>query len=319
MEIAMLVNPFTDRNLQLAAQVGVTEVVVNYPGLELSTLVDQKRRVEAFGMRMTVIERKLPHLKIVHNLDGRDTQVENIRILLQNMAETGMKVLCYNWMPDEDWQRTSIDQAERGGARVTAFDLSKIGNSNLTDAEGQPDSFTPASRLWDNLEHFLNDILPTAEDCGIKLALHPDDPPLTHLRGQDRIITSNQSLERVITIAPSPNNGICYCQGALAPAGEDVQSGIRKLAPHIHFAHFRNVSGTKDNFRETFHDNGDLDMATLMRTYMEVGFKGPIRPDHAPSMAGETNETPGYEVLGKLHAVGYMKGLIDGVGRLTFS
>ena len=216
-------------------------------------------------------------------------------------------------MPDEDWQRTSIDQAERGGARVTAFDLSKIGNSNLTDAEGQPDSFTPASRLWDNLEHFLNDILPTAEDCGIKLALHPDDPPLTHLRGQDRIITSNQSLERVITLAPSPSNGICYCQGALAPAGEDVQDGIRKLAPHIHFAHFRNVSGTMDNFRETFHDNGDLDMATLMRTYMEVGFEGPIRPDHAPSMAGETNETPGYEVLGKLHAVGYMKGLIDGV------
>jgi mannonate dehydratase len=314
MEIAMLVNPFTDRTLQLAAQVGVTEVVVNYPGLELSTLIDQKRRVEAFGMRMTVIERKLPHLKIVHNLDGRDTQVENIRILLRNMAEAGMKVLCYNWMPDEDWQRTSIDQAERGGAKVTAFDLSQIGNSNLTDAEGQPDSFTPASQLWDNLEHFLNDILPTAEDCGIKLALHPDDPPLNHLRGQDRIITSNKSLKRAITLAPSPSNGICYCQGALAPAGEDVQSGIRKLAPYIHFAHFRNVSGTMDNFRETFHDNGDLNMATLMRAYMEVGFEGPIRPDHAPSMAGEPNETPGYEVLGKLHAVGYMKGLIDGVG-----
>ena len=113
------------------------------------------------------------------------------------------------------------------------------------------------------------------------LALHPDDPPLANLRGQDRIITGNEAFERVVNLAPSPYNGLCYCQGALAPAGVAVEEGIRKLAPHIHYAHFRNASGTADHFRETFHDNGDLDMAALMRAYKESGFSGPMRPDHA--------------------------------------
>ena len=315
MKLAMLVNPFTERNLRLAAQVGVEQVVVPYPGLDPNALPKLAKRVEAFGMRLSVIERKLPHLKIVHNLEGRDAQIEDIKTLLRNMAQAGLEILCYNWMPDEDWQRTSKDVPERGGAKVTAFDLSQIAKENPTDADGLPPTRTPADRLWDNLKRFLDEILPTAEDCKIRLALHPDDPPLTSLRGQDRIITSNEAFERVVNLAPSPFNGLCYCQGALAPAGVDVETGIRKLAPHIHYAHFRNVSGTADHFRETFHDNGDLDMAALMRAYKESGFSGPMRPDHAPSLAGETNETPGYETLGKLHAIGYMKGLYEATGQ----
>ena len=315
MKLAMLVNPFTEQNLQLAAQVGVEEVVVPYPGLDPNALPKLAKRVEAFGMRLSVIERKLPHLKIVHDLEGRDAQIEDIKTLLRNMGEVGMKVLCYNWMPDEDWQRTSKDVPERGGAKVTAFDLSQIGKKNPTDADGLPPTRTPADRLWDNLKHFLDEVLPTAEDCKVRLALHPDDPPLANLHGQDRIITSNEALQKVIDLAPSPYNGLCYCQGALAPAGVDVEAGIRKLAPHIYYAHFRNVSGTAGNFRETFHDNGDLDMPALMRAYKESEFSGPMRPDHAPSLAGEPNDTPGYETLGKLHAIGYMKGLYDQAGQ----
>ncbi len=307
----MLVNPFTERNLQLAAQVGVEQVVVPYPGLDPDALPDLVKMVEAFGMHLSVIERKLPHLKIVHGLEGRDAQIEDVKTLLRNMAEVSMEVLCYNWMPDEDWQRTSKDVPERGGAKVTAFDLKQAGEGNLTDADGLPKTRTPADRLWENLKRFLDDILPTAEDCNVRLALHPDDPPLSNLHGQDRIITSNEAFERVVALAPSPYNGLCYCQGALAPAGVDVEAGIRKLAPHIHYAHFRNVSGVAEDFRETFHDNGGLDMAALMRAYKECGFDGPMRPDHAPSLAGESNETPGYETLGKLHAIGYMKGLYD--------
>ena len=106
MKLAMLVNPFTERNLQLAAQVGVEQVVVPYPGLDPNALPKLAKRVEAFGMRLSVIERKLPHLKIVHDLEGRDSQIEDIKTLLRNMAEAGLEILCYNWMPDEDWQRT---------------------------------------------------------------------------------------------------------------------------------------------------------------------------------------------------------------------
>ena len=136
--------------------------------------------------------------------------------------------------------------------------------------------------------------------------LHPDDPPWPASAGRTGS-SPETKLSNGSNLAPSPYNGLCYCQGALAPAGVAVEEGIRKLAPHIHYAHFRNVSGTADHFRETFHDNGDLDMAALMRAFKESGFRGPMRPDHAPSLAGETNETPGYETLGKLHAIGYMK------------
>lgn len=310
MRLGMIITPMSDTNLQLAAQVGVTDVVTLWPGLELAPLLEAKKRVESFGMRLTHIERKLPHLKFVHNLPGRDEQIEDFKTLVRNMAEAEMEVLCYNWMPDEDWQRTSCEAAERGGARVTEFDLRYI-EQNVTDATPDDHPPTPADKLWENLEYFLERVVPVAEDAGIKLALHPDDPPLPELRGQPRIIISHDAMQRVVDLVPSSANGLCYCQGSLFPAGEDPVEGIRRLAPHIHFAHFRNVTGTAELFRETFHDNGEIDMPAVMRTYYEVGFAGVIRPDHAPSMVGETNETPGYEILGRLYAAGYMKGLMQ--------
>jgi mannonate dehydratase len=223
-----------------------------------------------------------------------------------------MEVLCYNWMPDEDWQRTSCEVLERGGAKVTEFDLRYI-EENCTDATPGDHSPTPADKLWENLEYFLERIVPVAEGAGIKLALHPDDPPLPELRGQQRIIISHDAMQRVVDLVPSPASGLCYCQGSLFPAGEDPVEGIRRLAPHIHFAHFRNVVGRAGHFRETFHDNGAIDMRGVIRAYREIGFAGVIRPDHAPSMAGEANDSPGYEMLGRLYAAGYMKGLIQAV------
>lgn len=224
-----------------------------------------------------------------------------------------MEVLCYNWMPDEDWQRTSCDVLERGGAKVTEFNL-RYAEQNFTDAEPMEHPPTSAEKLWEHLRYFLERIIPVAEEAGIKLALHPDDPPLPELRGQPHIIVSHDAMQRAVDLVPSPSNGLCYCQGSLYPAGEDPVEGIRRLAPHIHFAHFRNVTGRAEHFRETFHDNGSIDMPAVMRTYSEVGFSGVIRPDHAPSMAGETNESPGYEMLGRLFAAGYMKGLMQAAG-----
>jgi mannonate dehydratase len=312
MRLAMIVTPMSDRNLQLAAQVGVTDIVTIYPGLQLKPLLDQKRRIESFGMRLTHIERKIPHLKFVHNLPGRDQQIEDFKTLIRNMAEASMEVLCYNWMPDEDWQRTTCEVVERGGAKVTAFNINDI-DVNCTDATPAEHEPTSAEKLWENLKYFLEQVVPTAEKCGIKLAIHPDDPPLPILRGQPRIIISNDAMQRVVDLVPSPANGLCYCQGSFAPAGEDTVAGVRRLAKHIFFAHFRNTVGRAENFRESFHDNGDIDMVEMMRAYHEVGFKGAIRPDHAPSLASETNETPGYEILGRLYAAGYMKGLWQGV------
>ena len=261
-------------------------------------------------MRLAVVERKIPHLAMVHGLPNRGAQVEEFRMLLRNMAEAGMTVACYNWMPGEDWQRTSSTVRERGGALVTEFNVADIGR-NVTDADGIPTVQTTASRLWENLSRFLDDVLPVAEACGVKLALHPDDPPLAEFNGQPQIITSNEAFRRVVELAPSPSNGICYCVGSLHPAGVDVVAGIRSLGPHIAFVHARNVRGTARHFVETWHDNGEIDMPAVFRALKEVGYSGSVRPDHAPSMAGETNETPGYEMLGRLFAAGYLRGLMQ--------
>ena len=307
----MIVHPFTERNLQLAAQVGVSDIVLTYPGQGLSPLMAAKRMVEGAGMRLTHLERKVPHLQFVHNLPGRDAQIEDFKTLIRNMAEAGLEVLCYNWMPDEDWQRTSCEALERGGARVTEFNLKQVGK-NVTDADGRPATPTPAAKLWENLEYFLHQVLPVAEDAHIKLALHPDDPPLPELLGQPRIIISNEALSRVVDLAPSPANGLCYCVGSLHPAGVDLLEGIRSLADKIFFFHARNVRGTAAHFVETWHDNGEIDMPAVIRALKEVNYRGTLRPDHAPSMAGETNETPGYEMLGRLFAAGYLRGLMQG-------
>ena len=193
---------------------------------------------------------------------------------------------------------------------MTEFNLADVGR-NVTDADGRPPARTEAPALWENLARFLDDVLPVAEACGVKLAIHPDDPPLTEFNGQPQIITSNEALRRVVELAPSPCNGICYCVGSLHPAGVDVVAGIRQLAAHIVFVHARNVRGTARHFTESWHDNGEIDMPAVFRALKESGYQGSVRPDHAPSMAGETNETPGYEMLGRLFAAGYLRGLMQ--------
>ncbi|MCB1097728.1 MAG: mannonate dehydratase [Verrucomicrobiae bacterium] len=312
----MIVNPLTDINLQLAAQVGVSDLVAVYPGPGTAPLLKLKQQAEAAGLRLTHLERKVPHDQIVHGLAGRDAQIEQFKNLIRDMAETGMEVLCYNWMPSEDWCRTSCDILERGGAKVTGFDVRACG-PNVTDADGRPSEPTPAEALWDHLERFLNEVIPIAEEASIKLALHPDDPPLPNLWGHPQIITDHAALERAIRLAPSPANGICYCTGSLGPTGEDLVDGIKRLGPAIHFAHVRNVRGSRERFQETWHDNGDLDLFAVIQALHSIGFDGTVRPDHAPSMAGESNETPGYEMQGRLFASGYLRGLMQAAARTS--
>ena len=313
MRLSMLVNPLTDENLELAAQVGVTDLVAVYPGPGTAPILELKKRAERSGLHLTHIERKVPHDQIVHGLEGRAAQLENFKNLIRAMGDTGLDVLCYNWMPSEDWSRTTCEAPERGGSKSTAFDVNAP-EGNVTDADGRPATPTSAAALWDNLEEFLNEVVPVAEESGVKLALHPDDPPLPMLWGQPQIITSHAALERVVHLVPSDANGICYCTGSLGPAGEDLVAGIESLGPHIRFAHVRNVRGTSQCFQETWHDNGDLDLVEIIRALHKIGFTGTMRPDHAPSMAGEPNETPGYEMKGKLFAIGYLRGLIQATG-----
>lgn len=145
----------------------------------------------------------------------------------------------------------------------------------------------------------------------MKLALHPDDPPVPSLQGVSRIFRNVENFDKALELYPSDYNGITFCQGSFAAMNEDIPSLIRHFGRKIFFVHFRDIRGDADAFEETFHDEGQTDMKACMRAYKEIGFDGVIRTDHAPVMAGESGENPAYEMLGHIFATGYLKGLLE--------
>jgi mannonate dehydratase len=314
---ALLLTELTDANLRLAAQCGATDIVGPCPGFEEGALTALVQRIQSFGLKLSVIERFVPHDKIVHNLPGRDEQVENIKTLIRQMGQAGVECLCYNWMPSDDWTRTAVDVPVRGGALSTAFDLTKAPLS--LSGHKSASSITGRDQLWENLETFLKEVIPVCEANNVTLALHPDDPPLSLLHGQPQICYSTDELVKVVKLVPSSANGICFCQGTFASAGEDIPSGIRKLGPAIKFIHFRNVICDRSvddlgsKFQETWQDTGDINNVEALKAYREVCPGVVIRPDHVPTLEGEDNSNPGYHVLGRLWALGYIKGLMQGL------
>ena len=169
-----------------------------------------------------------------------------------------------------------------------------------------------AEQLWDNLEYMLKAIVPVAEKANVKLAIHPDDPPVPSIQHVGRILTSADAIEKAINLVPSKNLGITLCQGWYTAMGEDVLNIIERFKEKTFFVHFRDISARDPYaFHETFQDNGVNDMAECIRRYVSNGFNGYIRVDHVPTMAGEENENPGYETLGRLYEIGYLEGLIE--------
>jgi sugar phosphate isomerase/epimerase len=206
---------------------------------------------------------------------------------------------------------------QRGGARVTAFDLEDAQRAVLMGHDGRGTVDAPdeerisTDALWKYLESLLKELVPVAEDAGVVLAMHPDDPPLPEFLGKARIMNSIENFERLVTLVPSLNNAICFCQGTFAEMGVDIPAAIERLGSHIRYVHFRDVRGTATSFTETFHDNGPTDMVAAMRAYRAIGFDGPIRPDHVPQLAGEEDGEPGYTMKGRLFAFGYLRGLMQ--------
>ena len=270
-------------------------------------------REGGFPGQPAAVEDAIAMENIIRGTEGRDNEIDGILKLLEIMADLEIPVLCYNFMAGTDWVRTRVDVAERGGAMVTEFNLDQIDQAvSLDDASRslQHEVLT-ADQLWENLEYLLQRIVPRAESLGINLAMHPDDPPLDAFMGRARIMNCVENFLRLVSLVPSPVNGICFCQGTFAEMGVDIPTAIRELGPHIRYVHFRDIRGTRESFAETFHDNGPTDMVTAIRTYREVGFEGPIRPDHVPQLVGEADGEPGYTMLGRLFAYGYMRGLMQ--------
>ena len=156
-------------------------------------------------------------------------------------------------------------------------------------------------------------MIPYAEKFNIKLALHPDDPPLEKLGMVERIMINYENIKKAINLVDSKNLGVTMCQATYCMMGEDLYRIIPELSDKIFFVHFRNAVGDKYKFRETFHDNGIIEMADIMKLYQQCNVNVPIRVDHVPLMAGEKQETAGYTALGRLYAIGYLKGILEAI------
>ena len=244
-------------------------------------------------------------------LPGRDEEISNFITFMKNLKQYGnIDVICYNWMPVINWYRTKMDKVGRGGALVTAFDYEDVKDLPITEF-----GIVTKEKLWENLEYFLKAVVPEAEKIGMKLAMHPDDPQVDSIKGISRIMTSVENFNRMIDLVKSSSNGITLCQGNFSLMGADIPTIVHDFGKRglIHFVHFRNVRGGKYKFEETFHDEGQIDMYAAMKAYYDIGFKGPIRPDHVPTMAGDSNEHAGYSNIGSLYAFGYMRGLMQAI------
>ena len=205
--------------------------------------------------------------------------------LIRTMGKLQIEVLCYNWMPVVSWSRTSTAIAGRGGAEMTGFDAAVW--EGVASPPGAP---VAEETLWETLAWFLERAVPVAEEAGVRLALHPDDPPLSPVRGIGRIIRSLDAYDRVFDLQPSSANGMTMCQGNVTLMTDDLPGAIRHFgaAGRIHFVHFRDVRGTPERFVETFVDDGPTDMAACIRAYIEAGVDAPLRTDHSPTLAGDT-------------------------------
>lgn len=265
-----------------------------------------KEMVAEAGFELAVIEDNPPMDAIRLGGPGREEELEHFCTLLRNMGRLGIPVLCYNWMPVLGWIRTSVALRGRGGAAVAGFD-----QRLLEDAPPAPGAPVAEDALWENLRTFLERVVPVAEQAGVRLAMHPDDPPLSPIRGIARIMRSVEGFQRLLDLVPSEANGMTLCQGNFTLMTDDLPGAIRQFGGQrrIFFVHFRDVRGEPSGFVETFHDEGQTDMAACMRAYREVGFDGVMRSDHTPTLEGDRADVAGYSLLGRIHAVGYMTGL----------
>ena len=240
---------------------------------------------------------------------NRDSKIEQWKDALAALASAGVKTLGYNFKPIGNFRTTST--VGRGGAYYSTFDYKEWKN---TESEWEPafrDKQIDERGMWENISYFLERIIPVAEECDIRMALHPDDPPIPEaMGGAARIVSTLDQYEKIFSLVPSQCNAMLFCQGCVTEMGVDVFDSIQRVGRQgkIAYVHFRNVRGSRTHFEEVFVDEGDVDMLRAMQTYKAVGFAGPFMMDHTPSIPGDRQGREGHAL-----ATGFIRAMIQAV------
>ncbi|SFZ86355.1 mannonate dehydratase [Devosia enhydra] len=340
MSIRIAVGQFhelTDERLRFAAQIGATGLQMNNPYLPGETRWQEKdvrelvERTEAFGLKFEAIENVPTHFynKVMLGLPGRDEQIENYQATMRAVARAGVPVLGYHFMPNSVWS-TDRSARTRGGAEARRFEMAAVdavdtdvakmktympttlGHQSSMPVFAKGDQVITEDQMWDNYSYFIKAVLPVAEEEGLKLALHPDDPPVPMLGGVARLFYKPDNFKKAYAIAGSSASwSLDLCLGCCSemPGGKDnVREMIEYFAPKgaIAYIHFRDVQGTVPDFTECFIGDGNYDPAEVMMLLAKNGFDGFLLDDHVPKMDGDSD----WNHRGRAHAIGYMQGLL---------
>ena len=292
-----------------------------------------KQQVESVGLSLDVIESIPVSEEIKKGTDKRDDLIDIFCESVRNMGKAGIPVLCYNFMPVFDWMRTNMSVTLPDASMVTSYkhqemldyDLSQGFEARVAWARGFSGDEVQAildeykaideDILFENLAYFLERVIPVAEEAGVLLAIHPDDPPWS-IFGLPRIVRDASSIQRILNIVDSPHNGLTFCTGSLGASDtNDLPAMIRQFAERINFVHIRNVELTGDkNFVEVAHSDeaGNVNIPEVIQALIDIKYSGPLRPDHGRMIWGETGRT-GYGLYDRALAAMYLHGLWQGI------
>lgn len=316
----------TREMLLFARQLGVGGVQLNTPVLpgegqwEERDLRWLRERCESYGLRLEAIE-NVPHTfydRAMVGLPGRDEQIAAYQDTIRAMGRAGIPILGYHWMPLLVW-RTSAVTPGRGEALVSSLDADLVDAGPLAwGIRRHPllgERTVGEDEMWANYTYFMRAVLPVAEEAGVTLALHPDDPPVPTLGGVARLFWSFAGFQRAMEVAPSANHGLDFCMGCWSEMAPRTSPGVIEAIKHfggrgqIVYVHFRDVQGAVPCFQECFLGEGNVDVVAAVRALRAVGFNGFMLDDHVPHLSDDTE----WGHRGRAHATGYITGLIQAV------
>ena len=326
---------------QIPGMHGIVSAVYDVPVGEtwpVERIQALKRKIADHALAFEVVESLPVHEDIKLGKPGRDQLIANYQQTIRNLGACGVKVICYNFMPVFDWTRTSLEKLLPDGSTTLTFSAREADEIDISegislpgwDSSYQPEdlkalldeySKVDAETLWEHLAYFLKAIIPVAEASGVRMAIHPDDPPRP-IFGLPRIVKNRDDLDRLLHIIDTPANGLTLCSGSLGAGPQNnVEALVREFGAQgrIHFCHLRNVKVNEaGDFEETAHrsDCGSLDMAAIVRAYHDVGFEGYARPDHGRMIWGETGK-PGYGLYDRALGAVYLNGLWEAVEKFV--